>query len=604
MAEQLGRQKAGTGQMQLGYVGNEFDRMKGRVLGGLLQRNLLQGLVVDPMAHPASCWTSEQFSQYAQVLGLEGPDQIAAHRVQWGIGKRDSYFAELDCYAGQDFFLDPTAGVATSKTTPKHVKPSEVLRLLQDRNVVAVYQHGAWGQTIENRVREVVQALQRFMPSIECLAYMEEKASLLFLARQALRLRDIEDRLEQLSLGGSLERYAPDRRFLTRVQLANYKSIAAADVQLSQVLLLVGPNGSGKSNFLDALRFVADALNTSLDHALRVRGGVDLVQRKPRDGAEPFGLRLQFELADSRGWYALTIRAKAGGGYEVCREECHLAERQGGRRHFYRVECGQVVDASIAKPPAAAADRLYLVTISGFDEFRPAFDALAGMRFANPVPERIRAVQARGNASSLNRDCGNAASVLGGLEERCPDTKGRIDEYLGGIVPGISEAYRWPRDIYETVGFLRRTGDGDVRLPASSMSDGTLRALGVLLALFQGAAEEEGGRRIVGIEEPEAGQHPGAVEVLTDAIREAALHSQVLVTSHSAELLEGIADESIVAVAMNRGTTRFGVLDEASRSAIRDRLFTAGELLRMDQLGMAELDEPLADALDLFAAES
>ena len=45
--------------------------------------------------------------------------------------------------------------------------------------------------------------------------------------------------------------------------MLNYKSIAAASVKLPQVSLLVGPNGSGKSNFLDALRFVADALNTS-----------------------------------------------------------------------------------------------------------------------------------------------------------------------------------------------------------------------------------------------------------------------------------------------------------------------------------------------------
>ena len=212
-------------------------------------------------------------------------------------------------------------------------------------------------------------------------------------------------------------------------------------------------------------------------------------------------------------------------------------------------------------------------------------------------------MQAPGSASSLDRDCSNVASVLGGLEKRCPTAKNRIDEYLGGIVAGVAETRRWPKDTDETVGFLLQAADGEVRLPASSMSDGTLRALGVLLALFQGAAEEESERELVGIEEPEAGQHPGAVEVLTDAIREAALHTQVIVASHSPELLEGIADESIIAAAMHHGTTRFGALDGASRSAIRDRLFTAGELLRMDQLGMA-LDEDREDALDLFGTES
>jgi len=61
---------------------------------------------------------------------------------------------------------------------------------------------------------------------------------------------------------------------LRRVVLKDYKSIKACNVSLGSLAFLVGPNGSGKSNFLDALRFVADALRTSLDHAMRERGGI------------------------------------------------------------------------------------------------------------------------------------------------------------------------------------------------------------------------------------------------------------------------------------------------------------------------------------------
>ncbi|MCU0913441.1 MAG: AAA family ATPase [Planctomycetes bacterium] len=61
--------------------------------------------------------------------------------------------------------------------------------------------------------------------------------------------------------------------FLSRVLLKNYKSIANCSVKLGPLNFLVGPNGAGKSNFLDALRFMAESLNTSLDHALRERGG-------------------------------------------------------------------------------------------------------------------------------------------------------------------------------------------------------------------------------------------------------------------------------------------------------------------------------------------
>ena len=38
-------------------------------------------------------------------------------------------------------------------------------------------------------------------------------------------------------------------RFITRVRLKNYKSIAACDVELEPLTFLVGVNGAGKSNF-------------------------------------------------------------------------------------------------------------------------------------------------------------------------------------------------------------------------------------------------------------------------------------------------------------------------------------------------------------------
>jgi AAA15 family ATPase/GTPase len=58
---------------------------------------------------------------------------------------------------------------------------------------------------------------------------------------------------------------------ITRVVLKNYKSIAACDVPLGPLTILVGPNGAGKSNFLDAMRFCRDALRTPLDEVFAKR---------------------------------------------------------------------------------------------------------------------------------------------------------------------------------------------------------------------------------------------------------------------------------------------------------------------------------------------
>ena len=116
-----------------------------------------------------------------------------------------------------------------------------------------------------------------------------------------------------------------DSTFITRVILKNYKSIAACDVQLQSLTFLVGRNGAGKSNFLDALRFVADALNPSLDHAVRARGGINDVCCRSHGHPKYFSIRLEFALSEGFiGHYAFQIRKPPPGGYEVQTEECRI----------------------------------------------------------------------------------------------------------------------------------------------------------------------------------------------------------------------------------------------------------------------------------------
>lgn len=77
-----------------------------------------------------------------------------------------------------------------------------------------------------------------------------------------------------------------------------------------------------------------------------------------------------------------------------------------------------------------------------------------------------------------------------------------------------------------------------------------------------------------------------ASAVLLAALREASVKSQILVTSHSPDLLdnEDIPAESILAVDNEDGITRIGPMDPAGRQMLRDKLFTPGELLRQNQV--------------------
>ena len=165
-------------------------------------------------------------------------------------------------------------------------------------------------------------------------------------------------------------RYA-DQRWLTRVAVRNYRSIAACDVRPPPLSVLVGPNGSGKSNFLDALRFVADALRRSLGDALLYRGGINDVLYR-------FGTRTaEFRYSSRRSIGRclrplLFLRGNEGarGGYAVRRETCLIDPDDGASPQYYEVEQGRVVNSSIRYPPVGTSDRLYLVPVSSLPQLK------------------------------------------------------------------------------------------------------------------------------------------------------------------------------------------------------------------------------------------
>ena len=378
--------------------------------------------------------------------------------------------------------------------------------------------------------------------------------------------------------------------FLRRVALNNYLSIARCSVNLRSLNFLVGQNGAGKSNFLDALRFTADALNTSVEHALRERGGIGEVRRRSAGHPTNFGVRLEWVLpSGDHGIYAFRIGAKPQGAFEVQQEVCTVnSANLGVESASYEVRSGQVHQCSLSSPPAAAGDRLFLVAMSGQPEFRPLYDALLRMGFYNFNPDVIRELQSPDPGEVLSSDGRNLASVLKRLADHSEEKLKLVVEMLGKVVPGITDASHKSVGKKETLEFRQRVaGSQDAwRFDAENMSDGTLRALGVLVALFQPPATDGRMVRLVGIEEPETALHPGAAAVLRSALFEASRTTQVIITSHSPDLLDDkiISADTIISVTSRAGETVLGSLDEASRESIRDHLFTAGELLRLNQL--------------------
>jgi len=285
--------------------------------------------------------------------------------------------------------------------------------------------------------------------------------------------------------------------------------------------------------------------------------------------------------------YAFSIKAHSAVPSEIEIEYLTVVSESGEMIAYYEVKSGEVVKSSVENPPAAQADRLYLVSASGLPEFRPVYDALSSMAFYDFNPESMRGFQAPDTGESLRREGSNVASVVARLSDEHPELLDRITQYMGAIVPGLEKIERVALGPVETLKFTQTTGEPlfPHEFYLWNMSDGTLRALGSLVAAFQFAGRERMAG-LIGIEEPESSLHPAAVAILMDAFREAASRTQILITSHSPDLLDqlDLDSEVLLAVSSTEGVTKIAPIDQASVNIIKENLYSPGELLRQDQL--------------------
>ncbi|MBN1916959.1 MAG: AAA family ATPase [Verrucomicrobia bacterium] len=372
---------------------------------------------------------------------------------------------------------------------------------------------------------------------------------------------------------------------ITRLSVVNYKSIAATETDLEPFTVFVGPNGSGKSNLIDALSFVCDSLSRPINDAFLRRGGIRATSRYSWGHPTNIGIRLTLSLADGmHADYSFNVAAEQGEAFRVARERCVVVSGV-ARSHRFEVRNGKFVQEIPGIRPKVEADRLALYAASGTAEFRPVYDFLTSMRFYSVVPDRIRELQAPDSGESLAPDGANAAAVLRRVKSE-PGGKERYDRIcrlLSKVVEGVTRAE--PKTVggrMETVRFTHEVGaKRPWTLEALSMSDGTLRVLGLLLAVYQA-----GRHSVIAIEEPEATVHPGAAELVVQVLMDAAHERQVLVTTHSPDVLDykGLDDSQVRIVTKQENWTLVSSVSDSTRETILQRLYSPGELLRVGEL--------------------
>jgi predicted ATPase len=392
-------------------------------------------------------------------------------------------------------------------------------------------------------------------------------------------------KLDQLiEMGGSAT--------VRNAEITNFRSVRNASLDLGRLTVLIGANGAGKSNVVDAFRFVSESLSLGLFTALERRAGVRAVRHRSVRG-RPRHVHMAMDLDFPNGMqahYGFRIDSHAGGAYRVGEEICRLATSSGTEFGVVHLRNGKFVNSPFVSVEdfdqnladvfvglvSPGPELLALPLIGAIPGLRSVLGALRSLRTYAIVPDRLREPQDPDEGRVLHPDGRNATSVLRSLDS---EDRKELLELLGHAAPGVEGVRTVSHGKKLTLEFTQRAPGGRMKFEAHQMSDGTLRLFGILLALLQPEPST-----VLAIEEPESTIHVAALEAVVEVLRARSDSAQILLTTHSSDILDFVDTNELRLVRLEGGHTVVSGIAAHSKKAVLDELFTLGELHRAGAL--------------------
>ena len=384
-------------------------------------------------------------------------------------------------------------------------------------------------------------------------------------------------------------------RLIHRLKLSNLLSFGpdAGEIELRPLNVLIGPNGSGKSNLIEAISLLK-AAPQDLVAPIREGGGIGDWIWKGEAASQTAHVEAVIENPDGNQAlrYAVTF-ASAGQRFELSDERIENEQPYPGQEnpYFYfgyrngrpylnlsETEHRQLRREDVNPEQSILSQRR---DPDSYPEITYLGDVLGKIRlyrewsFGHFTPPRLPQ-QADLPNDFLAEDGRNLGLVLNHLRTK------------SGIKKALLEALRELNAGIDDFDTLIEGGtvqlfmqEGNISIPATRLSDGTLRYLCLLAIVCHPNPPP-----LVCLEEPELGLHPDILPPLAKLLLEASERCQLIVTTHSEVLVDALTDspESIVVCEKPEDRTEMRRLKQDHLAVWLER-YRLGELWRSGELG-------------------
>ena len=382
------------------------------------------------------------------------------------------------------------------------------------------------------------------------------------------------------------------------IQLRNILSFGpeVQKLDLRPLNVLIGPNGAGKSNLIEVIGLL-QAAPRNLPAPIRESGGVDDWVWRSDEQVKSASVEIVLEnLIGQRPLHYALEFASNSQRFEVIYESLRDKETENTRVNpeIYFNYQNRIAAISYRDPSGTLRRTLRLA------DFTPDQSILAQRKDPDHFPE-LTYIGDKLDKIRLYREWSFGRNI----PLRWPQKSDLPNDYLAvdgsnlGLI--LNKFKRSPRDEHKFLKELREFGDGvtdfgviieggtiqvflregNVIMPATRLSDGTLRYLCLLAILCHPNPSP-----LVCIEEPELGLHPDLLPSLATLLQEASEKCQLIVTTHSDILVDALTEtaESIVVCEKHDGQTRLDRLDER-RLTDWLKKYRLGELWVSGELG-------------------
>jgi predicted ATPase len=362
------------------------------------------------------------------------------------------------------------------------------------------------------------------------------------------------------------------------------------DLPLRDLNVFIGPNGSGKSNLLEILALLK-AAPRSLPDPVKEMGGVREWLWKGEGATGEGTVEAVIDAPDTGLRHRLAMR-EHGGRFEVADESIVKETADPGESQpfvYYNFRRGNPILTDLPdgerrlqrdqiRPEESILSQLKdpgrYYALSYLQHMYSVMRLFRNWSFG-PGAALRKEQSASGRNDFLSDGGENLALVLSKIKPRIKqDLRGGLEQLYPGIVDLDFQINEGGVQL-----FLEE--EGGRQIPATRLSDGTLRYLCLLAILL-----DPGPPPLVAIEEPELGLHPDVLPHVANLLLESSRRTQLLVTTHSQLLVDalGAQPESIIVCERLEGISRFERLNAAQLKEWLEK-YSLGKLWSMGEIG-------------------